>query len=427
LNEEISKTIYTDRSRALRYQQCPRSRWWEYEYGGRGLRRARLNIPLTVGTWVHEGVGRLLNDARRGEAGNVQAAISQALDGYTGQVSSRGFDLEANEDVAFVVSEQAALIEALIRLWHLRSTTLQQFTVLEVEREDQLPLATRTFGKELVWQARADALLREKDGEDLYVFSLKTAARWDDRQQSSNEHDMQGLSEAAAIEARLGRKIFGVRMEYLLKGERRKDDVTGAYRQSNPLIRGYRRPAGAGVTEDSWEYAHSWYYNCSEPHQVRKSKWCPTGECPGGRRHSLGGNWESFNVWDEMGIADWIEMLNAGIIQPIAGDVLDRQLVSPLPYFRDQIQMDDWREQVRAQEERVSMAAKLCREELDDPRGSLNIYFPQHSRSCDYPVKCDYQELCFGADHIRRNPLMSGYDWREPHHAPELEQIREAA
>jgi hypothetical protein len=356
-------------------------------------------------------VASLLRDAHRGEPGNVEGAIALATSGYQDQVSSRGFDLDENEQVALVVAEQGALIEGLIRLWHLRSTIIKDHEVLDVEKEDQLPLTP-----DITWQARADALLKN-DG-DLYVYSLKTAARWDIRQQSANEHDMQGLSEAAAIEARLGEKIFGVRMEYLLKGERRKDEGSGQYRQMSPLIRGYRRTAH-GVTEDSWEYAHSYYYTCTEPHQAYR------GQCPGEKRHSLGKGWESFNAWEEMGVKEWMEWLAAGIVQPLAGDVLDKQIVTPLPYYRDEAQMEDWREQVTEQETRIATFTDGIGTAVH--RSFLNRFFPQHSNSCDYPVKCDYQDLCWGADYIRQNPLANGYVWREPHHEPELVQLREAA
>jgi len=58
------KRVFTDRSRILQYQRCPRRRWHEYHEGGMGLAPRRTPLPLAVGGAVHEGLAVLL---RRGQ------------------------------------------------------------------------------------------------------------------------------------------------------------------------------------------------------------------------------------------------------------------------------------------------------------------------------------------------------------------------
>ena len=69
-----AEPIWTDRSRVLAWQRCPRLRWWNYEYGGRGIVPLNLSIPLTTGAAVHEGLAELV-------AGNgIEAALCAALE-----------------------------------------------------------------------------------------------------------------------------------------------------------------------------------------------------------------------------------------------------------------------------------------------------------------------------------------------------------
>jgi hypothetical protein len=209
-------------------------------------------------------------------------------------------------------------------------------------------------------------------------------------------------------------RIMGVRMEYVLKGERRED--RGAWVQRSPLIRGWRRPTITG-----WEYA--WRYEWREEDPV-------TGEL---RSRRLGREWQPFNVWeseDVGGVKGWIDMLASGQVQPESRDCLAAQFVEPIPYFRNQAEVEDWFEQAAAQESRIAvMAAAVEHAAPAERRSLLNRCFSQHRRSCDWPTACPFQAICFGSDQIADDPLASGlYVWREPHHEPErLQRVAEAA
>ncbi len=411
--------IYTDRSRTIEHQRCPRARYWQYEYRGRGVAPIRLSIPLAVGTYVHAGLGVLLTQARDMRPIDVEAAVSEAVAGYDSLIQNRGLNVEASAEMAFTYREQRALIEAMIRAWAIKQLPgfLEEFEVLEVEHEDTFILSgnVRYMGttlESLSWMSRADGLLRRIADDDLYVLSFKTAADWDARKQAENYHDMQGLSETYAIEQRIGRKVMGVRMEFLLKGSRDFNKHSGRYEQYSPLVRAWRQQ---GVTQAEDRYA--WRY-----------QWESEGDNGLPVTHRLGRGWTPFYAWElQGGVKGWIDLLASGSIQSEAGDALSAQFISPIPYFRHEDDIKHWLRQARAQESHVAEASLkiLSARNEDDRTEMLDAEFPQYTRSCDWPTRCPYQDLCFGG--ASQDPVGSElYVWRQPHHEPELVQIEGA-
>lgn len=457
--------IYTDRSRTIEFQRCPRARYWGYEYRGRGVAPIRLSIPLAVGTYVHVGLGAMLSDVRDERPVDVDEAVRMALAGYDDLIQRRGLNVEANAEMQFTYQEQRALIEAMIRAYAIRRLPLllEEFEVLEVEREDEFELGPVPVGvsantdgnlarvvpveEPLSWMSRADGLLRRKADGDLYVLSFKTAGDWDIRKENENSHDMQGLSESAAIEDRLARdwervhvegafnpaepastdyenwlkressapRIMGVKMEFLLKGDRRKNKVTGRYEQYSPLIRAWRQQ---GITQDDDRYAWRYEWEEEDP-QTGLSK-----------TRRLGKGWTPFFAWElSGGVKGWIARLASGTVQPEAGDALDAQFITPIPYFRHEADIARWRRQVTAQEIEVARTSREARKldglPFEEIEPLLDRHFRQHTRACDWPVRCPFQDLCFGG--AAYDPVGSElYVWREPHHEPELVQIKEA-
>ncbi|HOQ48051.1 MAG TPA: hypothetical protein PK157_22275 [Bryobacteraceae bacterium] len=387
----------------------------------------RLSIPLSTGAAVHVGLARLLRDQ------NVEEAVAEALRDYDRAVTSRGLQVDANEAVEYAYAEQRALVEAQIRAYaHYRlKGLLEEFEVLEIEREDTVPLAAEVDGRPLVWMSRADALLLNRAMNVLEVMSFKTLASWDERQEAAANHDMQGLSEAYAIEHRLKqqdklpKEVYAIRMEFLLKGERRRSS-DGIWKTESPLIRAYKRVNPWPAEPD---YCWSYYWYCSAPHKVRKSKWYPTGECPGdGRKHTISSDFEPVRVWQEDslgGVKGWIDSLARGVIQPEAGDALAQQFVLPVPYFRQPEDMKRWYRQVSSQESRVKRDVRFVQSASSHEKfeARLDQCFPMHTRSCDWPSKCDFQDICFNRC-PRKEELPELYMWRTPHHKPELVQLR---
>jgi hypothetical protein len=306
-------------------------------------------------------------------------------------------------------------------------------------------------------QACADALLRERSTGDLYLLSFKTAAGWDYRKDGENRHDVQGLSEAAVIERRLVQwwdclhqqrpdqngseqerkdlldlvdidhpkvklllempdrpRIMGIQMVFLIKGRREQQGDGGPYLTQSHLIRGWQRE---GVTDR--EYA--WRYKWEGP-----DTWPDTGRLRG---HTLGKGWSKFDAWSANGgVKAWIEMLTQGLVQPeVEMDPLASTYQMPLPYFRQDRDLQSFVKQAQTQERRVfevMSEAEQVREQGDADKLldflDTHLETVQNRRSCDYPSKCQFQEVCFSDTSMLINPFGTGiFTKRVPHHEAE--------
>jgi hypothetical protein len=388
----------TSRSAILEYQRCPRSRYWRYHHGGTGITPTRRAIPLVVGGSVHLGLEGLLKGA------SVEDAVNGALQSYSEEVEGRGFNLSELEDSGYVYQEQRALCEALIRVFaiHGLAELHQRYRVLSVEREINWEIAPG-----LTLMARCDGELEDRELEEPFILSFKTAAYYDRRKERDGGHDVQGLSEMAAFEADTGRRAMGVQMVYLIKGTRTETyDGSGIFAQASHLIRPWMKE-GAIRPEFAWK----WKFQDVE-----------------GGWHTLGKSWKRVPIWERMPIKEWIEILSSGSIQPEAGDALSAGIIFPPPIYRREQEMKDWVEQIVEQEGHVREGIAYVEQCERDPsyatgrRGMLNAYFPQYRRSCDYPTACDFQAVCFGP--AGDDPVGTGlYQIRKPHHELEVKAL----
>jgi hypothetical protein len=279
----------------------------------------------------------------------------------------------------YLAAEQAALVEGMVRAYARRrlQPLLSQFEVLEVEREGEWKLSewpghhildrgecihchvhmdhVIRLGKnleewmrgdcpcnttELWFMSRPDALLRERQSNELYLLSYKTTATWDVRKARDIEHDMQGLSEGVEVERRLGEwwqvlhantgqaelrekggllwkdltipienflrscpappRIHAIRYEFLLKGYRAEDKELSArlgitaWTQRSHLVRQYvatsvpkKGDGGYRVGDVCW----SWEFYRPEDDKDSKLAWQ---------------NWHSRPVWDDV-VTEWAD------------------------------------------------------------------------------------------------------------------------
>ena len=438
---------YAHRSGYERFQRCPRSYFWQYSYQGIGVERARVDVPLARGIYVHRGLEAILRGDR------IDDAIKFALAKFDEEIGSRGLDVASLEDGSYVYKEQRALIEAMLYAWWKKRlpVLLEQYDILEVEREEEWDLGvfeTAAGPCRLVWLGKADALLKEKDSGDLFIQSFKTTSDWDSRKDSAAVHDVQGLSELCAVEHRLEMwwkmlhdpkthlqvqaempkdyrpispelsklletaeqppKIMGIRMEHLLAGNRiayKKND--GQKTQYSPLIRAYRK---SGITPemDEWAYKYTWSDEFGE--------------------HRLGKGWQPLNMWEqEGGVRAWIDRLAEHQIQAELGDALDQQYVSPVPYYRQQEDVINWQQQMIAEELRKFEAKQRLAISTtpEEELFVLNSMFPQYLHSCTYPTQCSYVPLCHEPGYAESVLTCGLYRFREGHHDAERKRIEE--
>jgi hypothetical protein len=278
-------------------------------------------------------------------------------------------------------------------------------------------------------RSRADALLRKRSDGSFYIWSLKTANGWDKRQENANRHDVQGISEMVCVEYRLRRvaddperaggllptgqvapRVDGTQMTYLIKGRRELNEKLNVYQIKNGLLHPWAIDAGLLGEK---EYAHSYWYKCELPHQKGTTKGGKPIMCEGNANHRLGDSWQQVNIWEQMTIKEWVRMLLDGQVQPSLP--LPTVVINPIPYFRNDVEVEDWLEQVVAQERKALEGLQFMNEQPVPPenqdelnRHILNKWFPQHRRSCSYPYPCVMQDICWGPSAIADDPVGSG-------------------
>ena len=207
-------------------------------------------------------------------------------------------------------------------------------------------------------------------------------------------------------------RIMGIQMIFFIKGQRGQDDYDGKWKTRNHLLYGWRRE---GIAEP--EYAWRWKWSGPEVNDK-------TGKLVG---HTFGKGWRMFSVFDDDevgGVKGWIDMLASGTVQPDAGNPFDGVVYTPLPYFRQDRDMQDWYEQTFNMEAdyygRVRAVESVRQHQPEMFRHALNSMIPQNRQSCDWPGKCSCIDICFSDDSMLVNPTATGlYRIRQAHHVAE--------
>lgn len=542
----MTQRIFIDRSRYESAQRCQRARWYGFHQDGMGIQSMRQPLPLAVGGSVHVGLAQLLRagqalvdhsdpiDLSQGWDTIEDAAVTVALadfaqyenaidapdaeqaaltanltapsvaldiDAYVGELKDTVETAKRlrNEFDEYLFREQSALVEAMVRAYARRRLRplLEQFEVLEVEREGEWKLgeiihneyvpaadASHLVADELWFMSRPDALLRDRESNQLYLLSYKTTGSWDIRKARDAEHDMQGMSEGIEIERRLAGwwndlhgkewdglrlpclpgnektiaylraldappRILAVRMEFLLKGERWKDKELSARfgvemrSQKSHLIRAYeaisvpmRGSAGYSIGDRCW----SWDYIGDDDKQ-RSLAWQ---------------QWKSRAVFEAVtggaevygGVRAWIDALDdaaetmsgedstmglpprllgykcdAQAVGLTAQHPLDAVFIPPITVYRNSDDLRDMIEQMEHQERRIAEGVMQVNAATEDGerRSLLNKFFPQTRRACEYPTSCAFVSVCYGGEAIQKNPLDSGkYKVRIANHPQEV-------
>jgi hypothetical protein len=442
---------YTSRSNIEDFQSCPRLRFNNQFLLGKGLVAKRRSVPLVTGTAVHSGVSHLLNRARIGQEADVDLAVQLAVTQYVNDCEEAGFrgkDMEKDAQQKFTFGEQKALVEGLIRAWYFKEfpRIVERYRILAVEREIE-PIK---LVEDVYFQARIDAEMQELNTGEYTNYSLKTCKQWDERMEESYKSDLQGITEIWAVEEdsrrrevgvkeiisrvqglidsgqypsknlyairdwfgkqpEASRAVMAIRFCYLVKGKTYNDryDENSLTRTYSPLIRGYRNITPGGIL-----YAHSWSY----PNPENKSG-----------KGTLGKGWQPFNVWEsDIGIKNWIQALNDNLIQPENGDILKQQVVTPIELFRNEGEIKEGIEEIKAQEGHIFTSmdciSRVTKEEIPNMMAS---YFPHNRKHCFFHFggRCEYYDLCWKPE-VAADPIGSGiYEIRTPHHAAERKEL----
>jgi PD-(D/E)XK nuclease superfamily len=423
--------ILIDRSRILSYQACPRRRYLEYHFAGTGIQRKAKALPLVFGSAFHEGSELMLK-------GNIEGAVLRAQLFLSNVFEERsvGFDREEMPDVAaamqYGMEEQAALAEALLRgFWAYEGESfLEGFEVLAVEEEGRAALSDA-----LTLMFRPDALVREKSTGDLYVVSWKTCSTFGPSTTRQARVDMQSLSEVFGVQSSSpdpecptcqgtgsadsggftpwGEAIFvhcgcrakveGVLYKFAVKGQRRKDNWDGLYKQSSHLIYGWAKLDTLKTEFPEWSWSYE-YPSEADPNKMSR----------------LGKGWQKKPIWRDYpgGVKAWIEGLAKQEIFPRHQNALAASFPSALPVSRRVDEIETWRRQVIAQETRI---ATWLEGYGDGPTSltALDYTFPQYTHSCEQYSGCSMHDVCW-VPAVAADPVGSGlYQIRTSTNHPE--------
>jgi hypothetical protein len=371
----------------------------------RGLAPRGLPFQMVTGIYVHEGVASLLNDLKIGAEPDIEEAVQLAKDLYNVEIGDHGL-MTYGCDPLQVRQEQEMLIEGLLRGWALQRLPYFQseFEVIEVEQDRHTLLVENPeIDEEVEFEFKLDALLKHKETGLYYVLSNKTTGSVDYRKLTDAKTDIQGLSELWGAEKELNIKVHGVIMEYFVTGRKEIEETDGEKKwvQWNPLIRGW-------VNNASDEYAWRYAWDKMEGGSGRLGKgWVRT----------------SSDVYPG-GIKQWVSDLHQGKMFPDFGkyvNPLDQQFLS-VEYYRNVDDLSEWLESIREQELRVGEILKVVNESEGQVfQTNLKRFFPMYRHSCNYPVRCQFFEICHGS--AGNDPLMNGFEWRTPHHQMQMEGV----
>lgn len=361
-----------DRSRVTTDWQCPRKRYWQYEYGSKGIVGTTQGLELFLGTVVHDGLAAIATQHIIGTV-DIDAIASAANDSVFKALGPVG-DVFLAEEIDYA-KEQAALVEGLLRGFY-RSAWPRLMAAYPDIRCVEQELIYDHDG--LRFMSKPDLVVASPEGDIWYVEYKTTSSKKEGWVNSWNTA-VQLHSSIRAIEASFGEKVTGVIVQGLYKG------YESYGKQSSPFCYAYQRKGNPPFTEDAVSYEYKAGF-----------KRYPTWEMSGG-------------------VTSWV----AGMPDSVLGDQFP---VTPPIFVKDDL-IDSFFSQRNWREHEIELAMSMMTQ-VEDPASKANILdtaFPQRFDQCVqyWGGKCQYTKLCHG---YVGEPLREGFEYRIPHHTSEAEQ-----
>lgn len=464
---------FVSRSAILEHFVCPYKHYLTYWAHGTGLHPARQSLDLLIGSTIHRGLQHLFEHCRvehpdgNFEEACVDEAVEVARDLWREELSKRPLGLKSSAEydrLDWIIAEQECLFEGLIRAFaiHKLPGILEEYEILEVEKEEVF----EGFSNYITFLGKADGLFLRKRDNALVVLSIKTTSQYADVTTRDILHDMQGVSESYLVQERLERwwniiresdcrivpeecnedvfrhlilcnnnppKILGVQYEYLVKGQRRKntydESAPEEYFQQSFLCHPMKFDAvrkillgKGGSSLNPAEYKWKW----------------GKGRQPKG--------WDKCDIWNDIGIKTWVEMLATGQVQPELGHPFDNILFTPDLIVRGEDEIKEWLVSTRYKAEQIRNYVDIITTKSDgldaiykftdqaevdrfttDLQETLWQYFPKNTLSCHdfYGNDCQYVRHCHELQSIEEMKDAGELIERVPHHELEREILIE--
>src|SRR3990167_825641 len=368
-----ARPIIFHRSGATTDWVCPRRRYWNYEYLGRGINPPETQYELYLGTIIHDGIAAMVHSV---DIEDIVLAGTKQL--RTKLLEGR----ELDSDAQFLAEEQCALAEGLLRGFHKAVWPRLCADYPEVVLcEQELIYDYEINGQKLRFLAKPDLVRRDKDG-NLWYFEWKTTSSNKEEWIHQWETAVQLHSSVKAVEAHLNEPVTGVIVQGFYKSY-----VSQWGRLESLFCYGYHHPGNPPWEKPKWAYEYK----------------------AGLKKHAI---WQR-----DGGVKKWVDEM------PFA--LLASQFPQTPPIFVNEQMVSAFFKQQGMRELQIREARK----QLIDPvlhteagrQQILDEAFPQHFESCNaWNRPCGYKRLCFGAD---VDPLTIGYELRHSHHQMEQDSF----
>lgn len=348
---------------------CPRKRYLQYGYGGKGITTSNTSIELYMGTIIHDGLAGIAHGLDIDTLATLakQQLLDTLLAGCIG----------LNEEVEYA-HEQAALVEGLLRgferaIWPKLIAAYPRIVCLEEDLE--------YHHDGLVFMARPDLILAN-DEVTTYVEYKSTSTK-QEGWMTSWSTAVQLHSTVAALKQAKGIEVDQIIVQGLYKG------YQSYGRQNSPFCYSYKQE-GQPPFPDRYLYEY-------KPGFRRSPTWLLEG-----------------------GVKKWVEEM------PL--EILLAQFPQTPPIFVKWDLVDHFFAQRAARESEIHSAIiQIQAAPQADNSLILDAVFPQNFSECQPPWSkygCQYKPLCFG--NAKADPLSLGYVWKEasPHEAKLLKESK---
>lgn len=376
----MNKPNLLDRSRITAFWHCPRKRYLQYEFKGKGIVKSATSLPLFTGISVHDCLATIAQFQKDGVEIPIDDIASSAfnamklelMEASNGEVGAHEFAME-----------QATLVEGMVRGFHkyVWPILMDQYpTILAVEKEMQYDLGIDASGTPTIFMAKPDLVVEGRDGEVVYIEYKTTSSKKLEWIQSWNTA-VQLHSSIKAAEQTLGIQPTHVQVVGLYKGYRSYN------KQNSPFCYAYKKNGNPPFSKDQilYEYKSGFF------------------RAP---------------VWEmEGGVKEWINNMPDEILAnqfPLTPQItVDEDLVNR--FFK----------QTQLAETDIAIASQMLETSSDEEhkQGILDAYFPQRFDQCvpAFGYSCEFRKICHGGC---KDPLNEGFEVRQPHHKPEEEEFQ---
>lgn len=364
--------ILYSRSHCTTDWTCPRKRWWNFQYAGRGIQSGKTAFELWLGTVLHDGLAGIAHGVDIDEI--AKAAVKQMRDSLLGD------DINDQASIDYA-DEQAALVEGLLRgfrkhIWPIWMEDYPEIVYIEKEMIYQ--------HDGLTFMSKPDLVVRDKEGE-LWAIEYKSTSSDKEQWVNSWTTAVQVHSIMRAVEADTGEKLAGVIIQGLYKGyweDRWK-------RQSSIFCHAYHKPGNPPFSQDIWQIDYKYGF-------------------------------KKYPIWKrEGGVKRWVAEMDSS--------TLADQFPSVPPIFLNDTLIDTFFRERSERELEIAVASRA----LNDPampdavkQEVLDVSFPHRWDQCKPPWgrddarNCEYLKLCHGP---QVDPLKVGFQLRVSHHSTEAE------